>query len=222
MKQRDPAHDVTVIERDGPDDTFGWGIVFSDQTFAYLRESDAPSFEAITAACETWDNVDIVHRGERITIRGNRFSGIARIAFLQRAAGALRRARRRPAVPPPGRRPRRSCRRTICWSAPTAPTAWSAARMSALFQPTVAHGRNKYIWLGTPRLFHGLTLTFVEHAAGLFAAHSYKFDRHDQHLHRRVQRGDVAGRRPRRDERGGDLRLPGDGVRRRTSTASRC
>ena len=71
-----------MIERDGPDDTFGWGIVFSDQTFDYLRESDAPSYEAITAACEKWDNVDIVHRGERITVRGNHFSGIARIRFL--------------------------------------------------------------------------------------------------------------------------------------------
>ena len=49
MKRRDPAHAVTVIERDGPDDTFGWGIVFSDQTFDYLRDSDEPSFEAITA-----------------------------------------------------------------------------------------------------------------------------------------------------------------------------
>ena len=44
---------------------------------------------AITAACEKWDNVDIVHRGERITVRGNRFSGIARIRFLQRPAGRV-------------------------------------------------------------------------------------------------------------------------------------
>ena len=76
-----------MIERDGPDDTFGWGIVFSDQTFDYLRDSDAPSFEAITAACEQWDNVDIVHRGERITVRGNRFSGIARIRVPASPAG---------------------------------------------------------------------------------------------------------------------------------------
>jgi len=82
-KQLQPSSEVTVIERDGPDDTFGWGIVFSDQTFDYLRENDAPSFSAITAACQKWDNVDIVHRGERITVRGNRFSGIARIRFLQ-------------------------------------------------------------------------------------------------------------------------------------------
>ena len=46
MKQRDPSHAITIIERDGPDDTFGWGIVFSDQTFEYLRDSDKPSFDA--------------------------------------------------------------------------------------------------------------------------------------------------------------------------------
>ena len=46
-----------------------------------------------------------------------------------------------------------------------------------LFQPQIEYGRNKYIWLGTPKLFHGLTLTFVEHPTGLYAAHSYKFDR---------------------------------------------
>ena len=83
MKRRDAAHDVVVLERDGPDDTFGWGIVFSDQTFHYLRQNDRESYDAITSACEQWDNVDIVHRGERITVRGNRFSGIARLRFLQ-------------------------------------------------------------------------------------------------------------------------------------------
>src|SRR5438128_6939047 len=82
MKRRHPAHDIIVLERDGPNDTFGWGIVFSDQTFSYLKESDGPSADAIVANCETWDNVDVVHRGTKVTIRGNRFSGLARIAFL--------------------------------------------------------------------------------------------------------------------------------------------
>src|SRR5688572_30616697 len=176
MKKQDPANVVTVIERDGPDDTFGWGIVFSDQTFDYLRESDAPSYEAITSACEKWDNVDIVHRGERMTVRGNRFSGIARIRFLQvlharclelgvdlqfhRAVTDLSRL-----------------------SSPDllvgADGANSLVRRAheALFQPTLDYGRNKYIWLGTPKLFHGLTLTFVAHPTGVYAAHSYKFDR---------------------------------------------
>ena len=177
MKRLDPAHAVTVIERDGPDDTFGWGIVFSDQTFDYLRDSDAASFEAITSACEQWDNVDIVHRGERITIRGNRFSGIARIRFLQ-----VLHARclelgvdlqfHRPVTDP------RELPATDLLVGADGANSLVRRTHEALFQPTVSYGRNKYIWLGTPKLFHGLTLTFVEHASGVYAAHSYKFDRH--------------------------------------------
>ncbi|MGA9770472.1 MAG: bifunctional salicylyl-CoA 5-hydroxylase/oxidoreductase, partial [Blastocatellia bacterium] len=82
MKKLDPAHHITLIERDGPNDTFGWGIVFSDQTFSYLKDSDEESFAAITTACQTWDNVDVVHKDQKVTIRGNRFSGISRLAFL--------------------------------------------------------------------------------------------------------------------------------------------
>src|SRR5215475_14621575 len=82
MKRLSRKHEITILERDGPNDTFGWGIVFSDQTFSYLKDSDADSADAIVAACETWDNVDVVHRGEKVTIHGNRFSGIGRLAFL--------------------------------------------------------------------------------------------------------------------------------------------
>src|SRR5207248_71464 len=82
MKRLDRSHHVTVLERDGPNDTFGWGIVFSDQTFSYLQDEDSASADEIVAACETWDNVDVVHRGRKVSIGGNRFSGIARIAFL--------------------------------------------------------------------------------------------------------------------------------------------
>ncbi|HEY0874366.1 MAG TPA: FAD-dependent monooxygenase [Vicinamibacterales bacterium] len=176
MKRQDPAHAVTVIERDGPGDTFGWGIVFSDQTFDYLRESDSASYEAITAACERWDNVDIVHRGERITVRGNRFSGIARIRFLQilqarcRELGvdlAFHQAVTDVSALPPA---------DLLVGADGANSLVRRTH-AGLFRPSVQHGRNKYIWLGTPKLFHGLTLTFVQHTSGLFTAHSYKFDR---------------------------------------------
>ena len=177
MKKRDPRAAVSIIERDGPDDTFGWGIVFSDQTFDYLRESDRPSFDAITAACQTWDNVDVVHRGERITIRGNRFSGIARIEFLnilQRRCAEVgveihfhRNATDLGALPA----------HDLLVGADGANSL--VRRVHAdVFGPSIEYGRNKYIWLGTPKLFHGLTLTFVEHATGLYAAHSYKFSGH--------------------------------------------
>ena len=175
MKRRDAARAVTVIERDGPDDTFGWGIVFSDQTFDYLRDSDPPSFAAITAACQKWDNVDVVHRGERVTIRGNHFSGIARIRFLNILQARCREVgvdlRFRQVVDDVAALPAADL-------LIGADGANSLVRRSyaAVFGPELSQGGNKYIWLGTPKLFHGLTLTFVEHRTGLYAAHSYKFD----------------------------------------------
>jgi anthraniloyl-CoA monooxygenase len=177
MKQQDARHTVTLIERDGPDDTFGWGIVFSDQTFDYLRDSDRPSFERITAACEKWDNVDIVHRGECISVRGNRFSGIARIIFLR----VLQDRCRELGVDLRFHQPVASLADLpagdLLIGADGANSLVRRAHES-VFRPTLGQGRNKYIWLGTPRLFHGLTLTFVQHQTGLFTAHSYKFDRH--------------------------------------------
>ncbi len=175
MKQQDPSHAVTAIERDGPDDTFGWGIVFSDQTFDYLRESDAKSCEAITAACEKWDNVDIVHRGERVTVRGNRFSGIARIRFLRVLQDRCRELGVDLQFHRPVGNPSELPGYDLLVGADGANSTVRRAHES-VFQPTVEYGRNKYIWLGTPKLFHGLTLTFVEHRTGLYAAHSYKFD----------------------------------------------
>src|SRR4030095_1607394 len=82
MKKSAPSHEITVYERNGPDDTFGWGVVFSGKTLANLREADAESHSAITQSFEAWDNVDVVHRDEKISIRGNSFSGIARIRLL--------------------------------------------------------------------------------------------------------------------------------------------
>jgi anthraniloyl-CoA monooxygenase len=175
MKRQDQSREIIVVERDGPDDTFGWGIVFSDQTFSYLEEGDRPSFQRIVAACEIWDNVDVVHRGERITIRGNRFSGIGRLKFL----GILRERCRELGVDlrfhanVADVEPYRDCDLTV-----GADGANSAVRRAYqdFFKPSIDVRKNKYVWLGTNQLFHGLTLTFRENEAGHFIAHSYKFD----------------------------------------------
>lgn len=175
MKKREPSHAITVIERDGPDDTFGWGIVFSDQTFEYLRTSDEASFEAITSACEQWDNVDIVHRGERITVRGNRFSGIARIRFLRVLQERCREVGVELRFHHPVYELAALPEADLLVGADGA-NSFIRRTHERLFEPRVTFGLNKYIWLGTPRLFHGLTLTFVSHPTGVYTAHSYKFD----------------------------------------------
>src|SRR6185503_13055213 len=83
MKKADAGHQITVYERNGPDDTFGWGVVFSGKTLANLRAADPESHAAITAGFEAWDNVDVVHRDAKISIHGNSFSGISRLQLLK-------------------------------------------------------------------------------------------------------------------------------------------
>src|SRR5687767_9997847 len=78
MKKADPAHLIRIYERNGPDDTFGWGVVFSGKTLANLRAADAESHAEITSEFEAWDNVDVVRGDEKISIHGNSFSGIDR------------------------------------------------------------------------------------------------------------------------------------------------
>lgn len=176
MKKSDPAHVITVLERNAPDSTFGWGVVFSDKTLSYLKENDEASYQSITDSFEMWDNVDVVHRDQKITIRGNRFSGIARIELLNIL--------------------QRRCREldvdlrfqtevsdieslaSACDLLVGADGINSTVRQAyeQFFEPDLSLGANKYIWYGTRQLFHGLTLTFHQTEAGVFAAHSYKFN----------------------------------------------
>src|SRR5688500_19063725 len=92
MKKADPAHQVVVLERNAADDTFGWGVVFSDQTLGYLRDADPPTAERITDEFAHWDDIDVHHRGAVITSGGHGVSGIARktlLTILQERAAEL-------------------------------------------------------------------------------------------------------------------------------------
>jgi anthraniloyl-CoA monooxygenase len=180
MKQQDPGHAVTVLERNPRDNTFGWGVVFSDQTLSYLEGPDRATFEAFQARLERWDNVDIVHRGEKVTIRGNRFSGIARIELLhvlqQRCLDLGVDLRFEVPIEEPGELAALAAGSDLLVGADGVKSA-VRERFAADFEPSLTTERNRYVWYGTPHLFHGLTLTFRTTEAGLFIGHSYKFSR---------------------------------------------
>lgn len=176
MKKLDPAHEITLIERDGPNDTFGWGIVFSDQTFSYLTDNDEQSYAEISSRCEIWDNVDVVHRDHKITIRGNRFSGIGRLAFLNILQKRCRELDVEIKFHMNVTDPAELEAFDLLIGADGANSVVRRA-YSDSFQPSVEMRKNKYIWLGTHKIFNGLTLTFRENEAGLFIAHSYKFNK---------------------------------------------
>src|SRR5689334_11758916 len=82
MKQQDPAHRITVVERNRPYDTFGWGVVFSDQTLGNLQQADARTAGQILDAFNHWDDIEVNIRGARLRSGGHGFCGIGRKRLL--------------------------------------------------------------------------------------------------------------------------------------------
>jgi anthraniloyl-CoA monooxygenase len=176
MKKANPANEITVFERNGPDDTFGWGVVFSGKTLANLRAADAESHADITRQFEAWDNVDVVRGDEKISVRGNSFSGVSRLhllKILQRRAEQLGVATLFHSEINDVEALRGDCHLLV-----GADGINSSVRQhfAEHFGPDLGVRSNRYIWYGTNQLFHGLTLTFRENEAGVFSAHSYKFN----------------------------------------------
>lgn len=176
MKKADASHQIKIYERNGPDDTFGWGVVFSGKTLANLRAADEVSHAEITREFKDWDNVDVVHRDTKVSIHGNSFSGIARLQLLkilQRRAEQLGVEIEFHSEIHDVESLRHDCDVLL---AADGVNSTVRSRYAEQFQPTLDVRANRYIWYGTNQLFHGLTLTFRENSAGVFAAHSYKFN----------------------------------------------
>ena len=83
MKKADPAHDIVIYERNAADTTFGWGVVFSDETLGNLLEADPETHREITQTFAHWDAIDIHLKGEVLRSSGHGFSGIARMSLLR-------------------------------------------------------------------------------------------------------------------------------------------
>src|SRR5215510_10407134 len=176
MKKASASHQIKIYERNGPNDTFGWGVVFSGKTLANLRAADEISHAEITREFEAWDNVDVVHRNTKVSIHGNSFSGIARLQLLkilQRRAEQLGVEIEFHTEIQDVEALRQDCDLLL---AADGVNSTVRLRYAEQFQPELDLRTNRYIWYGTHQLFHGLTLTFCENAAGVFAAHSYKFN----------------------------------------------
>jgi anthraniloyl-CoA monooxygenase len=82
MKMRNPSHDITVVERNKPYDTFGWGVVFSDATMDNMREWDPVTAAEIQQAFNHWDDIELEFKGEVIRSGGHGFVGIGRKKLL--------------------------------------------------------------------------------------------------------------------------------------------
>ena len=172
MKLRDPSHEIHLIERNAEGVTFGWGVVFSDQTVDNLVRNDPQSGEQIARECAHWDDIDIRVHGQSIVSSGHGFIGIGRKRLLEILADRAREL---------GVAITFECEddgRTEGWdlviAADGANSRIRDSRAEA-FGANIDERANRFIWLGTAKLFEAFTFAFEETEAGWIWAHAYRF-----------------------------------------------
>ena len=178
MKRRFPALEVTVVERNRPYDTFGWGVVFSDQTLVNLRRADPETAQAMQDAFNHWDDIEVFYKGASVRSGGHGFIGIGRkrlLNILQERCEALgvklvfetdvtddqALAQQYGADLVIGSDGLNSRIRT---------------RYESTFQPDIDTRLCRFVWLGTKKTFDAFTFAFEQTEHGWFQAHAYKFD----------------------------------------------
>jgi len=175
MKKLNPMHDVTVVERNRPYDTFGWGVVFSDATMNTMHEWDPETAREIQEAFNHWDDIEMLFKGRTIRSGGHGFVGIGRKKLLNILQARCERLGVKLVF------------ETEADSDADYPDAdliiasdgiFSRIRSKYedVFKPDIVVRPNRYIWLGTNKLYDAFTFDFRKTEHGWFQAHIYKFD----------------------------------------------
>lgn len=176
MKKANPAHDITVIDRNAADNTFGWGIVFSDKTMDGFREADESVVNAIEANFHHWDDIDVHFKGRKITSGGHGFCGIARLKLLQifqeRAAELGVNMIWEQEIKDPDEY---SKEYDLVIGADGV-FSTTRAKHEAHFNPRIDLRKNRFIWLGTKKKLDAFTFAFKETEWGWFNLHAYRFN----------------------------------------------
>ncbi|WP_020591891.1 bifunctional salicylyl-CoA 5-hydroxylase/oxidoreductase [Kiloniella laminariae] len=177
MKLKDPTHEVVVIERNNAEDTFGWGVVLSDDALGNMLENDPESAEQIRENFAYWDDIAVHHKGTRTVSGGHGFAGISRkqmLIILQARARELGVDLRFATLFGPVEDYKKEFDLVVA-----ADGINSAVRneYKEQFQPDVDVRLCKFIWLGTHQKFNdAFTFIFEETEHGWVWVHAYQFD----------------------------------------------
>ncbi len=179
MKLRDPDHDITVYERNQPGDTFGWGVVFSDKTMENLRENDRDSAQAILDSFAHWDDIEVHIKGKTITSTGHGFCGIGRkhlLNILQDRARSLgiKLVFDYEVEVDDGLAAFQDADLII---ASDGINSKIRNKWADEFKVNTEVRANKYLWLGTHKVFEAFTFIFKKTEHGWVWAHAYRFDK---------------------------------------------
>ena len=177
IKLRDPAHDVTVFERNRLDDTFGWGVVFSNETFDNIATNDPASAQAIREHFAYWDDIAVHYRGQRIVSTGHGFSGIARKTLLLLLQEQARELGARLSFQTEIASAGELAKEFDLVIAADGLNSRTRNEFAHAFRPAIETRKNKFVWLGTRQKFDdAFTFIFEETEHGWVWAHAYQFD----------------------------------------------
>ncbi|MCU0680797.1 MAG: bifunctional salicylyl-CoA 5-hydroxylase/oxidoreductase [Polyangiaceae bacterium] len=175
-KKADPRREVLVVERNPPEVTFGFGVVFSDETLGNLFEADRPLSDAISAAFARWTAIDVYGRGGCVRSEGHGFAGIGRAALLglMRQRGAELGVRFEYGREAAGAADFPDADLVVAADGVNSATRSAYA---GAFRPSFDRRRCRYVWLGTSLPLSAFSFFFVETEHGIFQAHAYRYDR---------------------------------------------
>lgn len=173
VKRSAPEHEVVVYERNRPDDTFGFGVVFSDATLGNLAAADPESHAQITARFARWDDIEIHVGGEVLRSTGHGFCGLERKALLQ----ILQARAKELGVRVEYEREIKSLAevKADLVVASDGVASWVRESLAADLQPDVDVRPNKFVWLGCTVPYQAFTFIFKQTQFGLFRVHAYRY-----------------------------------------------
>src|SRR4051812_48129668 len=168
LKRLDPAHEVVIHERNAPDDTFGFGVVFSDETLAAFEAADPESYAEITRRFVRWSEIDVHYRGQVVTSGGHGFSAMGRkelLNILQRRAASL-------GVELYFGSEVSELEGDLVVAADGVN---STLRDTYGFEPSLDRRRATYAWFGTNHVFGAFTFIIKETPQGVVQVHAYPY-----------------------------------------------
>jgi 2-polyprenyl-6-methoxyphenol hydroxylase-like FAD-dependent oxidoreductase len=174
IKRRRPDADITLVEQNPADATFGFGVVFSDRALEFLKDDDPETFAAIAPQMESWNDITLVHRNERIVIDGIGFAAIGRLKLLQLLQARVRSV---------GVEPQFGRAVTSLDEFGDTDLVVGADGVNSLVRRTFAEQfgaslvylANRFAWFGTSQVYETLTQTFRHTPIGDFNAHHYRY-----------------------------------------------
>jgi anthraniloyl-CoA monooxygenase len=178
LKKRHPDFEITILERNRPGDTFGWGVVFSDQTLGNLEIADPESSAIISSAFNHWDDIDVHFKGRTITSGGHGFCGIGRKRLLNilqdRCAELGVRLEFEADITDDQEIAKRYEADLVIAS--DGLNSRIRKKYESTFLPDVELRQCRFVWLGTKKKFDAFTFAFEQTEHGWFQAHAYQFD----------------------------------------------